>query len=66
VLWGLKGGFRLRSVKGGTATLVNQRFLVSAIAANRTQLLEEFRKDVRAIQEHAEDLARAGAAATEE
>ena len=58
VLWGLSGGFRLRSVKDGAATLVAQRFLVSALAVNRTELLNEFRRDALAIKRHAEDLAR--------
>jgi len=53
-LWGLKGGFDLRPLSDGRRTLVEQRFLVSAIMLNRESFLEELRRDAQAIRERAE------------
>lgn len=53
-LWALEGEFRLRSVRGGGATLVGQRFLVSLLSVNRADLLEELAADAAAIRTYLE------------
>jgi hypothetical protein len=53
-LWTLKGSFELRSVDGGSETLVVQRFFVSAIRIDRDELLDDLRRDAGEIRDHAE------------
>lgn len=57
-LWALKGSFVVKPAKKGTASLVRQRFLLSAIVMDRQKLLEDLAADARAFRKRAIEIAK--------